>query len=110
MATSGGHGSATRRRPGKVAPRGVLLPGGLTMAERRRRITPAHAPIRVPRRAFSLVELLVAIGIIGLLLALLLPVIGSVRRAANATKCLANVHQWAQAYQMYLSANRGRSF
>jgi prepilin-type processing-associated H-X9-DG protein/prepilin-type N-terminal cleavage/methylation domain-containing protein len=59
---------------------------------------------------FSLVELLVVIGVVGLLLALLLPVIGSVRRAANATKCLANLQQWAQAYQAYLSGNGGRSF
>jgi prepilin-type N-terminal cleavage/methylation domain-containing protein/prepilin-type processing-associated H-X9-DG protein len=80
------------------------------LANSRRRISPGHAPESAPPSGFSLVELLVVIGVIGLLLALLLPVIGSVRRAANATKCLANVHQWAQAYQMYLSANRGRSF
>ena len=59
---------------------------------------------------FTLVELLVVIGIIGLLLALLLPVVGAVRRAARSTKCLANLHQWGQAYQMYLGANGGRSF
>ena len=80
------------------------------MAEPRRRTPTGHAPDPTPPSGFSLVELLVVIGVISLLLALLLPVIGSVRRAANATKCLANVHQWAQAYQMYLSANRGRSF
>ena len=62
------------------------------------------------RPAFSLVELLVVIGVVGLLLALLLPVVGAVRRAARSTKCLANLHQWGQAYQMYLGTNGGRSF
>ena len=60
--------------------------------------------------AFSLVELLVVIGIIAVLIALLAPVVGSVRRAANATKCLARLHQWSAGYQMYLDSNRGRSF
>lgn len=62
------------------------------------------------RPGFTVVELLVVIGVIGLLLALLLPVIGAVRRAAHATKCLANLQQWSHAFQMYLDANRGRSF
>lgn len=61
------------------------------------------------KRAFSLLELLVAIGIIGILIALLLPVLGAVRRSARAAGCLANLQQWGQAYQMYLNGNRGRS-
>ena len=56
---------------------------------------------------FSLVELLVVIGIIGVLLALLFPVISSVRRAAAATKCLANLQQWIQSYHLYLNGNGG---
>src|SRR5687768_15272215 len=59
---------------------------------------------------FTLVELLVVIGIIAVLIALLFPVISSVRRAAAATKCLANLQQWTHAYQIYLNGNGGKSF
>src|SRR3954468_7331766 len=76
------------------------------MAGSQGRITTLHAA----GKGFTLVELLAVIAIIGLLLALLLPVVGVVRRAAHSTKCLANLHQWGQAYQMYLNANHGRSF
>jgi prepilin-type processing-associated H-X9-DG protein/prepilin-type N-terminal cleavage/methylation domain-containing protein len=67
---------------------------------------------RAPRRsrAFSLIELLIVIGIIGLLIGLLMPVAQSVRRAARATACAANLQQWGQAYQMYLNGNNGKSF
>jgi prepilin-type N-terminal cleavage/methylation domain-containing protein/prepilin-type processing-associated H-X9-DG protein len=60
--------------------------------------------------AFSLPELLIVIGIIALLLAILLPVISSVRKAARDTACLANVHDLGRSYQMYLNANHGKSF
>jgi len=62
------------------------------------------------RRAFSLIELLIVIGIIAILISLLLPVLNSVRRSARATACLANLHQWGQAYHAYLNGNGGRSF
>lgn len=59
---------------------------------------------------FSLVELLVVLAIIAVLLAALLPVLGWARSVARAVTCQANLRQWGDAYQMYLSANRGRSF
>lgn len=62
------------------------------------------------RRAFTLLELLIAIGIIAILIALLMPVIGAVRRSARSTACLANLNQWGQAFHMYLNGNGGRSF
>ena len=59
------------------------------------------------RAAFSLVELLLVIGIIAVLLALLLPVIGRVRRYAQATTCATNLRQLGQAMVLYAQQNHG---
>jgi len=78
--------------------------------------TPSAMPITVGRlapgrsRGFSLVELLVVIGIIAILLGILLPVLASVRRTARETACLANVHDLGRSFQLYTDANRGKSF
>jgi prepilin-type N-terminal cleavage/methylation domain-containing protein/prepilin-type processing-associated H-X9-DG protein len=60
-------------------------------------------------RAFSLIELLIVIAIIALLVGILLPVVSRVRESGRSTVCLANLQQWGYVYQMYLSANRGKS-
>jgi prepilin-type N-terminal cleavage/methylation domain-containing protein/prepilin-type processing-associated H-X9-DG protein len=60
---------------------------------------------RKTRSAFSLVELLVVLGVIALLIAILIPVLGRARESARSTACLANVQQWGQAFQMYLNDN-----
>ncbi len=51
--------------------------------------------------AFTLVELLVVIGIISVLMGLLLPVVAQARRAAGAAQCASNLRQWAVAVNLY---------
>src|SRR5690349_18747792 len=58
--------------------------------------------------AFTLVELLVVVGIIGLLLAILLPALSSVKSQANAVVCLSNIRQTSNAVMLYASAWRNR--
>jgi prepilin-type N-terminal cleavage/methylation domain-containing protein/prepilin-type processing-associated H-X9-DG protein len=60
------------------------------------------------KSAFSLIELLVAIGIIAILLAILLPVLLSARHAGRRTACLAALQQWSATFQVYLNDNHGR--
>src|SRR4051812_16054157 len=58
------------------------------------------------RRAFTLVELLVVIGLIAVLIALLLPAVGKARRAGLRTQCLSNIRQLQIAQVAYAAANR----
>ena len=59
-------------------------------------------------RAFTLVELLVVIGIIALLIGILIPVLGKARDSANKTACLANLKTIGQAMFLYANDFRDR--
>ncbi len=66
------------------------------------------AVARPGRRAFTLVELLVVVGVVALLAGMLLPVLSRVRARATGLMCLANVRQLQQALVLYSNDNRER--
>ena len=62
------------------------------------------------RRGFTLVELLVVIGIIALLIAILLPALARARAQANAVKCATQMRDIGQALLMYGNLHKGQLF
>jgi prepilin-type N-terminal cleavage/methylation domain-containing protein len=63
---------------------------------------------RASNPAFSLIELLTVIGIIGILAALLLPPLAKAKNSARSVACISNLHQIGLALNLYVQDNRDR--
>jgi len=59
------------------------------------------------KRAFTLVELLVVIGIIAVLIGILIPALSKARQQANLTVCMANLRSIGQACNIYAAQHKG---
>ena len=60
---------------------------------------------RLRKQAFTLMELLLVIGIIGILVALLVPAVSRTKEAGRSAVCLNNLHQIGIALQLYVQDN-----
>jgi prepilin-type N-terminal cleavage/methylation domain-containing protein/prepilin-type processing-associated H-X9-DG protein len=60
------------------------------------------------KRAFTFIELLVTITIIGILMALLLPALARTKETGRSAACLSNLHQIGLALQIYVQENQNR--
>lgn len=59
------------------------------------------------RRGFTMIEMLTVIAIIAILAGILFPVFATVRRKANQTSCMSNLHQIGVALKLYKDEHNG---
>ena len=67
----------------------------------------SHHHVRSRRSGFTLVELLVVVGIVVILVALMMPALGRAREQARRVQCASNLRQVTIATLAYAGANRG---
>ena len=67
------------------------------------------APLKRARSGFTLIEMLVVLGVIAIIAAILFPVIAQSREKARASACLSNYHQIGLAIQMYAQDQDGNT-
>ena len=72
------------------------------------RLLNTHSDRPARHKGFTLVELLVVIGIIAVLISILLPTLSKIRRQANTLKCSSNMRQLSMAMLMYINDNKGK--
>lgn len=70
---------------------------------------PAHLPARspAPKRAFTLIELLTVIAIIGILAAIIIPTVGAVRNKAKTLQCTAKLREWGKVVRLFANDSKG---
>ena len=68
----------------------------------------SHRSTAWQRRGFTLIELLVVVSTMALLMAVLLPVLGRVRKQAKSVVCQSNLRQWGVAFSVYVGDHDGR--
>jgi prepilin-type N-terminal cleavage/methylation domain-containing protein/prepilin-type processing-associated H-X9-DG protein len=88
---------------GEVRRRGLRAGGTAAMRGRERRARIGDVSAALGWRGFTLVELLVVIGVLALLAGLLFPVLSEARHAARRSGCVSNLKQLGVAFALYAS-------
>jgi prepilin-type N-terminal cleavage/methylation domain-containing protein/prepilin-type processing-associated H-X9-DG protein len=110
-ATSGVSTTAPVRELNNAPLEPVAAPAPEEDKDYRGEFYPVAHPHQAPKKqGFSLVELIVVIGIIAILMAMLLPALKRVRQQGQATACANNLRQIGFALQNYLNENKGVTF